>query len=903
MSGKNKKKNTGKQGGSNATGPASSLHDPGPPAGPYGVSRDNNDGAGANAQAEDGARNPGETNSQPIEPNDSLMVEHTLREQDDPDESRDDRESPLLRLRERVTEEDFGIITGAMNSIDVYDASLREMAEMQQRMITALNKVQGEVREFSGRFSGVLNQGAQVRQAFRLMVPDIPLHTPPMLATTLADTPSENHEPIPSVKGKGRAVDPVPIVRDARLPPLWEPQPGESVEDFHLRMATVFGAKHVQLDRKQMLRASGEPEDGDPSDGSSSGGREPSPTPSEKARRDFRDRYIPDPDRDPEETSQDYRERLTRKRRYEGPGAPTDEELMDGDEAYLHHRAPLSTRQAMSSVGITPPTTTNVRFQSTPSPVPMGDPISVGPSISARIPTSRPPFARSDVLPSSASMIQGGSEFIGGDGSIVPRVPRVGMIGQRMQDRERLIERFERKLGRELKNPPNQTVAKNYKFEIAKYKGEDDYDILEQFCIDMFRMMRIMHLSGPSFEIDDERVELIGNNLKGKAVSWFNREIDLANHEGKTMTTKDVIRGLYDRFVHRSTASTAIDKYSACHYVPDQGIAAFYDELIFLAGKLVQMPSTYSIRKKFWDSIPARITSKLMIPYGLSPEESSMQVILTTALHIERSLEELKRQDETRKGQGSSRTAGDHAVRTSSDARTTDGDHLPRPRERSRGRDRGRSRSQERGYERDRDRSRDRGTREGEHSARDSRNIVRPNPTTVPQPKTASTRPATPPKVGPNQCRLCGKEGHWSNECPRRNTYTRDARINAARLEIDEQIMSSAAATGSIHDDRPQFDNNAGMSSNYTGDYDSDYRAARGLRNCNPAARVAGYRRHRARLGNVPIWVTRTTLSFRFMYLRSYRLEKYTYDFENAMRVSKESNIISLFYQKRKEIG
>lgn len=209
-----------------------------------------------------------------------------------------------------------------------------------------------------------------------------------------------------------------------------------------------------------------------------------------------------------------------------------------------------------------------------------GPPTSVGPSISARF-LNFPQTSRSNYVPLSASAIHriqnpqiANGQYVPNI-SLVPMTPQLGMIGQSFQDHKRLIERFRHKLGKELESSINNLVAKNYKFEISKYKGEDNYDTLEDFCIGLFHMMRILHLCGMNAKIDEDCVEFIGNNLKGKVSDWFNQEVDVVVHGGNPMRTVDVVHELYNRFIHHSTATAAVEKFHACKFDSEEGVATF----------------------------------------------------------------------------------------------------------------------------------------------------------------------------------------------------------------------------------------------------------------------------------------------------------------------------------------
>lgn len=188
------------------------------------------------------------------------------------------------------------------------------------------------------------------------------------------------------------------------------------------------------------------------------------------------------------------------------------------------------------------------------------------------------------------------------------------------------------------------------------------------------------------------------------------------------------------------------------------------------------MPDSYTLHKKFWDGLPGRITTKMMIPYGMSAEETDMKGLVSGAIYVEYSLKEFRWTEDVKMSRSSTTDqtpAPTRPLSGHSTVRDGEGDHSSHPRDSD-------------GHDRPHSLSRDRGDRRLGRGSRFNRD-ARPGhdsrlPSTPIQSGTPSVRPSPRPTapLGNNQCWLYKKEGHWSNECPDKDKYTNTARINVA---------------------------------------------------------------------------------------------------------------------------
>jgi hypothetical protein len=93
----------------------------------------------------------------------------------------------------------------------------------------------------------------------------------------------------------------------------------------------------------------------------------------------------------------------------------------------------------------------------------------------------------------------------------------------------------------------------------------------------LLRWLRVNKICSP--ENDAERQEYIPMYSENQALTWFNDNVDGFFRQKNRWTFKEVITGLYDRFVHDSATHHASDKFWHVKYNAMEGVMAFYHEL------------------------------------------------------------------------------------------------------------------------------------------------------------------------------------------------------------------------------------------------------------------------------------------------------------------------------------
>jgi hypothetical protein len=104
-----------------------------------------------------------------------------------------------------------------------------------------------------------------------------------------------------------------------------------------------------------------------------------------------------------------------------------------------------------------------------------------------------------------------------------------------------------RKNGPRVPTPPN-------------YGGSTDTEVFERWLNALLRWLRVSKVCGP--EHDSEQIEYTGMYLEDSTLTWFEDNVDGVYRHRSDWTFKDVITGLYDRFIHDNATHDAADHFS-----------------------------------------------------------------------------------------------------------------------------------------------------------------------------------------------------------------------------------------------------------------------------------------------------------------------------------------------------
>ncbi|KDQ59354.1 hypothetical protein JAAARDRAFT_192858 [Jaapia argillacea MUCL 33604] len=167
------------------------------------------------------------------------------------------------------------------------------------------------------------------------------------------------------------------------------------------------------------------------------------------------------------------------------------------------------------------------------------------------------------------------------------------------------------------------------------YNGQDDIDIFEEWLQKLLRWLCLYRITGP--ELDYERLQILGQYVKGLAADWYNQEVDAPYRRVRAWSFESAIVGLHRRFLHKATAQHAVDKFYACKFSCSDGVASYYNNLLKHASRMVERPDDYTLRRKFLCGLPTNIAELLLHSRNISAEHSPVELILEEAIQMESS--------------------------------------------------------------------------------------------------------------------------------------------------------------------------------------------------------------------------------------------------------------------------
>ena len=126
-----------------------------------------------------------------------------------------------------------------------------------------------------------------------------------------------------------------------------------------------------------------------------------------------------------------------------------------------------------------------------------------------------------------------------------------------------------------------------------------------------------------------------GLYLEGIAAEWYDQEVELPDRHIDYWSFKDLICGLFKRFIHEAMAQQAVTNYDCTHYSAEKGALAFFNNMKWRAHRMVEPPDDYSFRRKFIGGLPHSIVKTVLEAQGIMAEHSTMDEILDKVKRME----------------------------------------------------------------------------------------------------------------------------------------------------------------------------------------------------------------------------------------------------------------------------
>ena len=167
----------------------------------------------------------------------------------------------------------------------------------------------------------------------------------------------------------------------------------------------------------------------------------------------------------------------------------------------------------------------------------------------------------------------------------------------------------------------------------TSYEGGSDIEVFDAWLAQLCRWLRLARIVGPAS--DSERVDVLGQVLAGPAQLWYNTVVDSPQRVERDWDFESAVVALYCRFVHQSTELTAIERFESVKYTKTGGARQLATDIGKYAGRMATVPDEYTMRRRFWFSLPREMTKIMGTIKSFSAERNSFPELINAAVDIE----------------------------------------------------------------------------------------------------------------------------------------------------------------------------------------------------------------------------------------------------------------------------
>ncbi|KAF8443733.1 hypothetical protein L210DRAFT_861970, partial [Boletus edulis BED1] len=160
----------------------------------------------------------------------------------------------------------------------------------------------------------------------------------------------------------------------------------------------------------------------------------------------------------------------------------------------------------------------------------------------------------------------------------------------------------------------------------GKYGGQDDLEKFDEWLSHLLKYYHTFKVTGP--DRNEDQILYIGLYLERLASQWYDQEVDSLDRQVQDWTFKDIICGLFQRFVHEASAQNTADQFDHMRFSHEKEALAYYNDLKCHARRMVQPPDDYPFRRKFLCGLPHLIIRSIYEARGISAEHSMIEEIL-----------------------------------------------------------------------------------------------------------------------------------------------------------------------------------------------------------------------------------------------------------------------------------
>jgi hypothetical protein len=129
------------------------------------------------------------------------------------------------------------------------------------------------------------------------------------------------------------------------------------------------------------------------------------------------------------------------------------------------------------------------------------------------------------------------------------------------------------------------------------YSGSKDVEEFENWLAKLIGWFQMHQLDVLVPEMNIVRVQLLSQSLDGKAITYYHHQIDDYWYSNKYWDFQDAILDLRDRFLHKSTALTAVHKFDSLNQ-GNKDVRGLFEALQNEANRMIEPPGDYTFRKR-----------------------------------------------------------------------------------------------------------------------------------------------------------------------------------------------------------------------------------------------------------------------------------------------------------------
>ena len=173
----------------------------------------------------------------------------------------------------------------------------------------------------------------------------------------------------------------------------------------------------------------------------------------------------------------------------------------------------------------------------------------------------------------------------------------------------------------------------NESAQARKVWGQDNIKKFDDWLTQLLKYFRTFKVTRYGHDMD--HILYMGMYLEGIAAEWYNQEVELPDRCIDYWSFKDLICGLFKRFIHEATAQQAATNYNCTCYSAEKGALAFFNDMKWCAHCMVEPPDDYSFRRKFIGGLPHSIVKTVLEACRITVEHSTMDEILDKVKRME----------------------------------------------------------------------------------------------------------------------------------------------------------------------------------------------------------------------------------------------------------------------------